>query len=207
MWSTSARLLRLAPGSGRGVAGLVGLLLLVTATHVGQGVLVARVLAAVFTGERPGEVLAELGGIVALQLARALPLAARDARAHDFICALPDGYDTVVGERGLKLSGGERQRVAIARALLKDAPILVLDEAVSSLDAASEREATAAMAQARQGRTTLVIAHRLSTIRSADRVVVLDGGRVAEVGPHDELATRDGGYTRLLATQLDGARR
>jgi ATP-binding cassette, subfamily C, bacterial CydC len=133
--------------------------------------------------------------------------AARAALAEEFIDGLPDGYDTAAGELGARLSGGQRQRIAIARALLKDAPILVMDEAVSSLDAASEREVAAAMATARQGRTTLVIAHRLSTIRAADRMVVLDAGRVAEVGTHDDLAGGGGTYTRLLASQLEAARR
>jgi ATP-binding cassette subfamily C protein CydC len=131
--------------------------------------------------------------------------AARAALADEFIAGLPDGYDTVAGELGARLSGGQRQRIAIARALLKDAPILVMDEAVSNLDAASEREVAAAMANARQGRTVLVIAHRLSTIRAADRVVVLEAGRVAEVGTHDELAARGRAYTRLLASQLEAA--
>ncbi|MGI5272475.1 thiol reductant ABC exporter subunit CydC [Nonomuraea sp. CA-218870] len=130
--------------------------------------------------------------------------AARAAHAHDFITALPDGYDTLPGELGARLSGGQRQRIAIARALLKDAPILVMDEAVSNLDAESEQEVAAAMAAARHDRTTLVIAHRLSTIRTADRVVVLEDGRVAESGAHAELLARSGPYTRLLATQLGG---
>ncbi len=130
--------------------------------------------------------------------------AARGALADEFIALLPDGYDTIAGELGAKLSGGQRQRIAIARALLKDTPILIMDEAVSNLDAASEREVAAAMARAQQGRTTLVIAHRLSTIRAADRVVVLDDGRVAETGTHEQLLARAGAYTTLLASQLDG---
>ncbi|MEV0616399.1 thiol reductant ABC exporter subunit CydC [Nonomuraea sp. NPDC050404] len=132
--------------------------------------------------------------------------AARAAHAHEFITGLPDGYATLPGELGARLSGGQRQRIAIARALLKDAPILVMDEAVSNLDAESEQEVAAAMTAARHDRTTLVIAHRLSTIRTADRVVVLDGGGVAESGAHAELLAREGAYSRLLATQLSGSR-
>ncbi|MFF5249340.1 thiol reductant ABC exporter subunit CydC [Streptosporangium sp. NPDC000095] len=128
--------------------------------------------------------------------------AARAAHAHEFVTGLPDGYDTLPGELGARLSGGQRQRVAIARALLKDAPILIMDEAVSNLDAESEQEVAAAMTAARRDRTTLVIAHRLSTIRTADRVVVLEDGQVAEAGTHAELLAGRGAYTRLLATQL-----
>jgi len=128
--------------------------------------------------------------------------AAAAALADEFIAGLPDGYDTVPGEMGAQLSGGQRQRIAIARALLKDAPVLVLDEAVSNLDTVSESEVGEAMARARSGRTTLVIAHRLSTIRAADRIVVLAGGRVAETGTHDELVARDGAYTALVRSQL-----
>lgn len=124
---------------------------------------------------------------------------ARLARAHDFIAALPKGYDTLVGERGVKLSGGERQRVAIARALLIDAPILVLDEATSSLDLQTEREVQAATEALLEGRTSIVIAHRLSTIRGADRILVFDRGRIVEEGGHRDLIAAEGTYARLAA--------
>lgn len=127
--------------------------------------------------------------------------AAAAAGAHDFITRLPDGYDTVVGERGVTLSGGERQRVAIARALLKDAPILVLDEATSSIDSANEAQIQRALDRLAAGRTTLVIAHRLSTVRDADRILLLDHGRVAAAGTHSELLERSAGYQRLVAAQ------
>ena len=125
--------------------------------------------------------------------------AAARARAHDFIRTLPKGYDTLVGERGVKLSGGERQRVAIARAFLADAPILVLDEATSSLDVETERQVQAATEALMAGRTTIVIAHRLSTIRGADRILVFDRGRIVEEGRHAELLARGGRYARLHA--------
>jgi len=125
--------------------------------------------------------------------------AARRARAHDFIGRLPQGYDTLVGERGVKLSGGERQRVALARAFLADAPILVLDEATSSLDVETERQVQAAMDELMVGRTTIVIAHRLGTIRGADRILVFSDGRVIEEGRHGELLARGGAYARLHA--------
>jgi len=126
-----------------------------------------------------------------------LVLAARRARAHDFIARLPKGYDTLVGERGVKLSGGERQRVAIARAFLADAPILVLDEATSSLDVETERQVPLATEALMEGRTTIVIAHRLSTIRGADRILVFADGRVVEEGRHGELLAMGGAYARL----------
>ena len=128
--------------------------------------------------------------------------AARQANCHDFITAFPDGYDTIVGERGMQLSGGQRQRIAIARALLKNAPVLILDEATSHLDAVSESQLRQALENLMQGRTTLVIAHRLSTIRNADRIVVLDNGEVVEQGNHQELLERHGLYAQLVATQL-----
>jgi subfamily B ATP-binding cassette protein MsbA len=127
--------------------------------------------------------------------------AARDAAAHDFIMALPEGYDTVVGEAGVRLSGGQRQRIAIARALLKDAPIILLDEATSALDTESEAQVQEALTRLMAGRTTLVIAHRLSTVRGADRIYVLEAGRVVEVGRHDDLIRAGGLYSRLAQTQ------
>jgi ATP-binding cassette subfamily B protein len=126
-----------------------------------------------------------------------IALAAKRARAHDFIVSLPKGYDTLVGERGVKLSGGERQRVAIARAFLADAPILVLDEATSSLDVETEVQVQAATEELMAGRTTIVIAHRLSTIRGADRILVFQDGRIIEEGRHGDLVARGGAYARL----------
>ena len=128
--------------------------------------------------------------------------AARHAAAHDFIMALPQGYDTPVGENGVKLSGGQRQRVAIARAMLRDAPILLLDEATSALDTESERLIQVALSELMRGRTTLVIAHRLSTVIDADVIFVLDHGRLVEQGTHAELLARNGAYARLYATQF-----
>ena len=124
--------------------------------------------------------------------------AAKAARIHDTISALVDGYDTVVGDRGYRLSGGEKQRVAIARLLLKDPDVMILDEATSHLDNENEAHVQAALETALRGRTAIVIAHRLSTIRDADRIAVLDSGRVVELGSHEELVARGGFYASQL---------
>jgi ATP-binding cassette subfamily B protein len=129
--------------------------------------------------------------------------AARAARAHEFILRLPNGYDSVVGERGQALSGGERQRISIARALLTDPRLLILDEATSSVDTETEREIQAALDYLVRGRTTIAIAHRLSTLRRADRLVVLDRGRVVEVGRHEDLIDAGGTYARLHQAQIE----
>jgi len=129
--------------------------------------------------------------------------AAKAAFAHDFISALPEGYDTFLGERGVRLSGGQRQRVSIARAMLKNPPLLLLDEATSALDAESERMVQAALEAAMKDRTTLVIAHRLATVLRADRIVVLEDGRIIDIGRHDELVARGGLYARLAAMQFE----
>ena len=128
--------------------------------------------------------------------------AAHAAYAHEFVVKLPNGYDTLIGENGVKLSGGERQRLAIARALLRNPPILILDEATSSLDTESERMVQMALANLMQGRTTFVIAHRLSTVQRADRIAVLAGGRLVEIGRHDDLLARGGTYQRLYQMQF-----
>ncbi len=128
--------------------------------------------------------------------------AARAAHAHEFVSRFPQGYATLVGERGVQLSGGQRQRVAIARALLKDPRLLVLDEATSALDAESEALVQDALERLMRGRTTLVIAHRLSTVMRADRVLVLDGGRVVQQGSHAALMAEEGLYRKLVERQF-----
>ncbi|WP_343527061.1 ABC transporter ATP-binding protein [Sphingomonas sp.] len=157
-----------------------------------EPVLFHRTLADNIGYGRPGATLAEI------------EQAARLANAHDFIAALPKGYRTLVGERGVKLSGGERQRVAIARAFLADAPILILDEATSSLDSESEAAIQQAMERLMVGRTSIVIAHRLSTVRSLDRILVFAGGRIVEDGPHDALLLADDGHYRRLFERQAG---
>jgi len=127
------------------------------------------------------------------------------ASLGEFVAALPEGLDTVVGERGTRLSGGQRQRVAIARAFLKDAPILILDEATSHLDVVNEQAVHEALERLARHRTTLIIAHRLSTVRRADEIIVLDAGRVVEAGPHAALLARGGLYARLVSRQLAAA--
>ena len=130
--------------------------------------------------------------------------ACRQAEAHDFILRQPQGYDTIVGERGSNLSGGQRQRLAIARALIKNPPVLILDEATSALDAATEARVQKALSRLMAGRTTFIIAHRLSTVREADEIMVFDGGRVAERGPFAALVAQDGRFAELVRTQLAG---
>ncbi|HZN69286.1 MAG TPA: ATP-binding cassette domain-containing protein, partial [Tepidisphaeraceae bacterium] len=130
--------------------------------------------------------------------------AAKAANAHDFIVGFPDGYDTMVGERGQSLSGGERQRVSIARAILNNPRILILDEATSSVDSETEKQIQEALDRLVAGRTTFAIAHRLSTLQAADRLVVLEKGKVVEQGTHDELVNKEGGvYAKLHKTQME----
>jgi ATP-binding cassette subfamily B protein len=128
--------------------------------------------------------------------------AAKMAAAHEFIERLPQGYRSFLGERGVRLSGGQRQRIAIARALLKNPPLLLLDEATSALDAESERLVQKALANLTRNRTTIVIAHRLSTIRRADAIVVMERGRIIEMGRHEELLTQSGTYKKLYELQF-----
>ena len=129
--------------------------------------------------------------------------AAKAAAAHEFILDLPDGYDTMVGERGLRLSGGQRQRISIARAMLKNAPILLLDEATSALDSESERQVQNALTRLMEGRTTIVIAHRLSTVSDADKIYVMKQGRLIEEGTHLELLARRGLYAQYCELQFE----
>ena len=130
--------------------------------------------------------------------------AAEAANAAEFLRALPEGLDTFLGENGARLSGGQRQRLAIARAVLRDAPLLLLDEATSALDAESEQLVQRALERLMEGRTTIVIAHRLATVRAADRIIVMDQGRIVEQGRHDALTAQGGLYARLARLQFDG---
>ena len=131
--------------------------------------------------------------------------AMRSAELHDFVASLPDGYDTVIGDRGIRLSGGQRQRLAIARVLLQNPSLLILDEATSSLDSVNERRIQAALDRASQGRTVIAIAHRLATVRDADHVLVLDAGRIVDRGTVDELRRRDGLFRTMYQTQFEPA--
>jgi ATP-binding cassette subfamily B protein len=128
--------------------------------------------------------------------------AARAAAAHEFLMALPQGYDSQVGERGVMLSGGQKQRIAIARAILRDAPVLLLDEATSALDAESERLVQRAVDRLATGRTTLIVAHRLATVKKADRILVFEGGRIVAEGSHEDLVAGGGLYARLARLQF-----
>jgi subfamily B ATP-binding cassette protein MsbA len=140
---------------------------------------------------------------VAGATSEAVQAAARAAHAHEFVRRLPDGYDTVVGERGVELSGGQRQRIAIARALLRDPPVLILDEATSALDTESERVIQDAVERLVEGRTVFVIAHRLSTVQRADQILVMDRGRIVERGTHASLLSESGLYRRLYEMQFE----
>ena len=133
----------------------------------------------------------------------AIEAAARTAGAHGFVTGLPDGYDTVLGDRGVRLSTGQRQRIGIARAIFRDPPILILDEATSAVDAETETALRTAAAEGFRGRTVIVVAHRLSTVREADRIFVLERGRLVDAGRHDALVARDGPYYRLFGHQLE----
>ena len=128
--------------------------------------------------------------------------AAKSAAAHSFISALPEGYDSYVGERGVMLSGGQKQRIAIARAILRDAPVILLDEATSALDAESEAAVQLALDELSKTRTTLVVAHRLATVKKADRILVMDNGRIVAQGKHSELVAQEGLYARLARLQF-----
>lgn len=129
---------------------------------------------------------------------------AKKAHCHEFIQQLPRGYESMVGERGIKLSGGQRQRIAIARAMLKNAPIMILDEATSSLDSVTEKFIQEALGQLMHGKTTIVIAHRLSTLSKMDRILVLDQGRIIEDGNHEQLLAKDGHYAKMWRMQAGG---